>query len=120
MRPLLGTLIANRQFLKIVGLPGFVSCVSRYSSVWRGSNRGNTQNKKSLYHQSFTDFRCYLELARFEPRRQADLAGPDAQERGDPLLPAGDRTAELGAAPRAAAELPGPRLLYLGVLRPGE
>src|SRR4051812_36242181 len=28
----------------------------------------NTQNEKSLYHQSFIDFRCYLELARFEPR----------------------------------------------------
>src|SRR4051794_15023529 len=35
----------------------------------RGSNQGNTQNEKFLYHQSFIDFWCYLELARFEPRR---------------------------------------------------
>ena len=34
----------------------------------RGSNQGNTQNKKSPYYQSFIDSRCYLELARFEPR----------------------------------------------------
>ncbi len=35
----------------------------------RGSAQGNTQNEKSLYHQSFIDFRCYLEMALFEPRR---------------------------------------------------
>ena len=35
----------------------------------RGSNQGNTQNEKSLYHQSSIDFRCYLEMALFEPRR---------------------------------------------------
>jgi hypothetical protein len=35
---------------------------------WRGSNQGNTKNEKSLCHQSSIDFRCYLELARFEPR----------------------------------------------------
>jgi len=35
---------------------------------WRGSNQGNTQNEKSLYHQSSIDFRCYLEMALFEPR----------------------------------------------------
>ena len=34
----------------------------------RGSNQGNTQNEKSVYHQSSIDFRCYLESARFEPR----------------------------------------------------
>jgi len=34
----------------------------------RGSNQGNTQNEKSLYHQSSIDFRCYLEMALFEPR----------------------------------------------------
>jgi len=34
----------------------------------RGSNQGNTQSAKSLYHQSPIDFRCYLEMARFEPR----------------------------------------------------
>jgi len=34
----------------------------------RGSNQGNTQNEKSLYHQSSIDFRCYLEMAFFEPR----------------------------------------------------
>ena len=37
----------------------------------RGSNQGNTQNEKSLYHQSSIDLRCYLELARFEPRPAA-------------------------------------------------
>jgi len=31
--------------------------------VGRGSAQGNTQNEKSLYHQSFIDFRCYLEMA---------------------------------------------------------
>jgi len=36
----------------------------------RGSNQGNTQNEKSFYHQSSIDFRCYLEMARFEPRRR--------------------------------------------------
>jgi hypothetical protein len=35
----------------------------------RGSNQGNTENEKSLYHQSSIDFRCYLKLARFEPRQ---------------------------------------------------
>src|SRR3954467_12073981 len=34
----------------------------------RGSNHGNTQIEKTLYHQSFIDFRRYLELAYFEPR----------------------------------------------------
>ncbi len=32
-----------------------------------GSDQGNTQNEKSLYHQSSVDFRCYLEMALFEP-----------------------------------------------------
>jgi len=41
---------------------------SRFSGIWRGSNQGNTQNEKSLYHQRSIDFRCYLEMARFEPR----------------------------------------------------
>jgi hypothetical protein len=36
--------------------------------MWRGSNQSNTQNERSLYHQRSIDFRCYLELARFEPR----------------------------------------------------
>jgi len=35
----------------------------------RGSNQGNTQNEKSPYYQSSIDFRCYLELELFEPRR---------------------------------------------------
>ncbi len=39
------------------------------ATVGRGSNQGNTQNEKSLYHQSSIDFRCYLEMARFEPRQ---------------------------------------------------
>src|SRR3954468_3779821 len=30
-------------------------------AIGRGSNRGNTQNEKSLYHQGSIDFRCYLE-----------------------------------------------------------
>ena len=34
----------------------------------RGSNQGNTQNVKSLYHQCPLDFRCYLEVTLFEPR----------------------------------------------------
>jgi len=34
----------------------------------RGSNQGNTQNEKSPYYQSSIDFRCYLEMALFEPR----------------------------------------------------
>ncbi len=32
----------------------------------RGSNQG--QNEKSPRHQSSIDFRCYLEMALFEPR----------------------------------------------------
>src|SRR6059036_1307985 len=35
----------------------------------RGSNQGNTQKQKSLYHQGFIDFRCYPEMALFEPRQ---------------------------------------------------
>src|SRR5580765_3494001 len=35
-----------------------------------GSNQGNTQNEKAFCYQSFIDLRCYLELARFEPRPQ--------------------------------------------------
>jgi len=34
----------------------------------RGSNQGNTQNEKSLSHQSSIDLRRYLEMALFEPR----------------------------------------------------
>jgi len=45
------------------GLQGYVTTYQG-----RGSNQGNTQNGKSLHHQRSTDFRCYLELARFEPR----------------------------------------------------
>jgi len=33
-----------------------------------GSNQGNNKNEKSFYHQVTIDFRCYLELARSEPR----------------------------------------------------
>src|SRR3954451_4397882 len=33
-----------------------------------GSNRGTTQNEKSLSQQGFIDFRCYPEIALFEPR----------------------------------------------------
>jgi len=33
---------------------------------------GNTQSEKSLYHQSSIDFRCYLEMAFFEPRLQRE------------------------------------------------
>jgi len=44
----------------------------------RGSNQGNTQNEKSLYHQSSIDFRCYLEMARFEPRPATLLPGSGA------------------------------------------
>ncbi len=40
----------------------------------RGSNQGNTQNEKSLYHQLSIDFRCYLGMALFEPRPRK-LAG---------------------------------------------
>jgi hypothetical protein len=40
----------------------------RNAAPRRGSNQGNIQNEKSFYHQSSIDFRCYLELARFEPR----------------------------------------------------
>jgi hypothetical protein len=36
---------------------------------WRGSNQGNTQKNKFLYLQSFIYFRCYLEMALFEPRQ---------------------------------------------------
>jgi len=35
----------------------------------RGSNQGNTQNEKFPYYQSSIDFRCYLEMALFEPRQ---------------------------------------------------
>ena len=35
---------------------------------WRGSNQGKPQNAKSSYYQSSIDFRCYLEMALFEPR----------------------------------------------------
>jgi hypothetical protein len=35
----------------------------------RGSNQGNIQNEKSLYHQSSIDFRCYLGMALSEPRQ---------------------------------------------------
>jgi len=34
----------------------------------RGSNQGNTQNEKSLYHHHSIDFRCYLEMTLSEPR----------------------------------------------------
>ncbi len=40
-------------------------------AVGRGSNQGNTQNEKSLYHQSSIDFRCYLEMALSEPRHES-------------------------------------------------
>jgi len=39
-------------------------------TIGRGSNQGNTQNEKSLYHQSSIDSWCYLEMALFEPRRK--------------------------------------------------
>jgi len=43
----------------------------------RGSNQGNTQNEKSLYHRSSINFRCYLGMALFEPRLSASLGtGP--------------------------------------------
>src|SRR5271166_1582681 len=38
-------------------------------SLRRGSNQGNTQNEKYPYYQSSIDFRCYPEMALFEPRR---------------------------------------------------
>jgi len=61
-------------------LPGWVTALWRFqvrcemdrcagaAARRRGSNQGNTQNEKSLYHQSSIDFRCYLEMALFEPR----------------------------------------------------
>jgi len=50
------------------GARGALTLGLRHGLFWRGSNHGNTQNEKSLYHQSSIDFRCYLEMARFEPR----------------------------------------------------
>ncbi len=34
-----------------------------WPSLGRGSNEGNTQNEKSLYHQLSIDFWCYLGMA---------------------------------------------------------
>jgi len=56
------------------------------SLSWRGSNPGNTQNEKSSYYRSSIDFRCYLELAFFEPRRRslATSRDPGAHQKPDP------------------------------------
>jgi hypothetical protein len=61
------------SFARALRRSELVDAARRYGRGWgsrRGSNQGNTQNEKSLYHQSSIDFRCYLELARFEPRLQ--------------------------------------------------
>ncbi len=50
--------------------PGSPSEVISDPSSGRGSNQGNTQNEKSLYHQLSIDFRCYLGMALFEPRQK--------------------------------------------------
>jgi hypothetical protein len=53
----------------------------------RGSNQGNTQNEKTLCHQSSIDFRCYLELARSEPRRRTlrPARQHEGRQRAQPL-----------------------------------
>jgi hypothetical protein len=51
--------------------PARASALRLARALGRGSNQGNTQNEKSIYHQSSIDFRCYLEMALSEPRLPA-------------------------------------------------
>ncbi len=60
---------------------------SLQKKFWRGSYQGNTQNEKSPYYQSSIDFRCYLEMALFEPRRE------QYPRQGHSVLPVGPEPA---------------------------